>query len=245
MRLTLAVALSIITGYAYSQELKKDVDAFSKITVSQRINLVLEKGSKESVRIAYKNVDPSKINVKVNGSRLVIYLEGARLIEKQRRRDDDWSDEREGIYKDAVVTAYVTYRDLSKVEVRGEQEVTCDSDIDTEKFKLKAYGEIDARFKSISAKTFKATLYGENKLRINGGQAGHQVYRLFGENRIDSRALASETTSTKIYGEGKISLHASDEVRITAIGEPKIDVNGTSHISKGLIIGNADIRMRQ
>lgn len=244
----LATAAFVIasTGFVTGQELTKAVDPFSKIVVSQRIHLVLEKGDQESVRITYNNIDPSNINVKVNGNRLVIYLEGARLIEKQKRTDDDdWTDHREGIYKNATVTAYVTYRELSKVLVRGQQEVTCNSEIATEKFKLKAFGEVDANFKAISSKTFKASLYGENKLKIGGGAVNHQVYRLFGENRIDTRGLSSETTVTKIYGEGKISLKATDEVRITAFGEPKINVSGTSRISKGIILGKADIRTKQ
>jgi len=232
------------TSLAFGQELVRDVPSFRKIMVAQRINLVLTKGEKEAVRIAYANVDPSKINVKVNGSRLLIYLEDARLVEKQKRNDDDWNDHREGIYKNATITAYVTYRELSKVEVRGEQEVTCNNEIESEKFKLKAYGEIEARFKTIDARTFKATLYGENKLRVADGKVGHQVYRLFGENRIDTQGLTSKTTATKIYGEGKISLKASEEVRITAFGEPRIDITGTSRISKGLIFGNAAIRTR-
>jgi hypothetical protein len=46
-----------------------------------------------------------------------------------------------------------------------------------------------------------------------------------------------------MYGEGRLSVNASDEVRINAFGEPRINVSGTSHISRGIIIGKADIRM--
>jgi hypothetical protein len=34
-------------------------------------------------------------------------------------------------------------------------------------------------------------------------------------------------------------------LRITAFGEPEIRLNGPAHINKGLIVGNADIRVKR
>ena len=45
-----------------------------------------------------------------------------------------------------------------------------------------------------------------------------------------------------MYGEGRLTVNASDEVRISAFGEPQINVMGTSFINKGIVIGKADIR---
>ena len=237
------IAAVALTGLAHAQELQKNLDSFDKIIVSPKINLVLQKGDRESIRIRYSNVTSDKINVEVSNNRLRIYLDDARIVDKHKKTRDENYSSNVSIYRDAVVTAYVTYRELKVLDVRGEEEVMCDGAIDSEKFKLKAYGEAEITLASLHTKKFKAVLYGENKLKIKGGQTGHQRYRLYGENKIDTRALTSETISSTIYGEGRLSVNASDEVRINAFGEPQVNVSGNSHISRGIIIGRADIRM--
>jgi hypothetical protein len=233
----------LLTTVVNAQELQKNLESFNKIIVSPKINVVLKKGERESIRVRYSNVSPDKINIEVNNNRLRIYLDEARFVEKHRNTHSENYSSNMSIYHDATITAYVTYVELKVLDVRGEEEVTCESAIDTDKFKLKVYGEAEITIASLHARRFKAVLYGENKLKIKEGQAGHQRYRLYGENKIDSRAFASETISTTIYGEGRLSVNASDEIRINAFGEPQVNVIGNSHISRGIIIGKADIRM--
>jgi hypothetical protein len=55
----------------------------------------------------------------------------------------------------------------------------------------------------------------------------------------------SEVASTRIYGEGRISVTASDEVRINALGEPTINIEGTSFVSKGIVLGHANINVNR
>jgi len=240
---SLFISLLIIAMSTQAQEITKNLDSFDKIIVSPKINLILKKGDQESILIKYSNVASDKINIKLTGSTLRIYLTDARIVEKQKKAREENYSSSVSIYRDAVVTAYVTYVELKVLDIRGEEEVTCDGAIDSDKFKLKAYGEAEIALASIHTKKFKAVLYGENKLTIKDGQTGHQRYRLYGENKIDTRAFSSETISSTMYGEGRISVNASDEVRINAFGEPRINVSGTSHISRGIIIGKADIRM--
>jgi len=225
------------------EEVIKKVPSFDKITVSPKINLVLEKGEKESVRILYSNVAANKINVEVVGDNLRIYLDDARMIDKRERRNAENGNSRVSMYHDVNITAFVTYRFLKGLEMRGEETLTCDNEIQADKFKLKVYGEAEVNLASLKAHKFKATLYGENTIKIKSGESAHQVYRLFGENKIDTRGLESTTASAHVYGEGRLRMTASDEVRINAFGEPEIDISGNPHISRGLIIGKSRIEL--
>jgi hypothetical protein len=233
-------AFSMITHISVGQEFEKELRSFDKIVVSPKINLILEKGDHEAIRIKYSRIDAGKINIEIENGKLHLFLDNARIVEKQERTNEYHS--KMSIYRDAEVTAYVTYTELEGLEVRGEQEVTCLSSIDSEKFKLKVYGETEITFESLTTQKFKAVAYGENKIKIKEGKADHQRYRLYGENKIDTRALSSSTVSTTIYGEGRLTVNASDEVRISAFGEPQVNVIGTSFINKGIVIGRADIR---
>jgi hypothetical protein len=241
-KLLITALLMASCSFAIAQEdVIRKVPSFNKISVSPKINLVLEKGNKESVRISYSNIKPGKIYVEVVGSKLRIYLEDARLVEKRERRDSEYGNSKVSVYHDASVTAYVTYRHLNELEMRGEETLTCENAIDADKFKLKVYGEAEVNLASLNAHKFKASLYGVNKINIKSGESVHQVYRLFGENKIDTRGLVSTTATARVYGEGRLKMKATDEVRINAFGEPDIYISGNPHISRGLIIGRSHI----
>jgi len=241
MKKTLITTVMLAMGFLAlgQEEVIRKVPAFDKISVSPKINLVLEKGEKESVRIAYSNISPGKINVEVVGNKLRIYLDQARLLDKRERTSDGHS--RISMYDDVTVTAYVTYRFLKELEMRGEETVICESEIDTDKFKLKVYGKTEVSLAALKAHKFKASLYGVNNIKIKSGESTQQVYRLFGENKIDTRGLESTTASARIYGEGRLRMKASEEVRINSFGEPDIDIAGNPHISRGIIVGKAHI----
>jgi hypothetical protein len=240
--LLLAICLFILVG-ARAQQEETALLPFRKIVVSPKINLVLEAGEKESIRLVCNNVSAEKVNVVVKGKTLQLYLDHARFTEKQIR--DYKHGCRQGIYADASVTAYVTYKQINTLEIRGEGEISCDSKIVSKKFKLRAYGECEINLASLKTKKFVTTLYGENKVNILAGSAERQVYRLIGENKIDTRGFSSETASASIIGEGKLSLNASDEVHVSALGEPVVMVSGNPVISKGIVIGRASINSQR
>lgn len=241
IKILFSIAL-LLANIARSQEIVP-LKSFNKIVASPRVNVILQKGEQESIRILYNDIPVNKVNVKVKGNKLKIYLDHARLVEKQVSITENGQRRKKGIYSGSSITAYITYKELKSLEIRGEEELRCDGEIKAEKFKLRAYGESEIRLQSLHVVKFKTSLYGENDLKIMSGETVRQVYRLFGENKIDTRGMKSEIASTRIYGEGKISVNASEEVRINAIGEPTINIEGTSIISKRIIVGHADIRV--
>lgn len=243
MKYLLLSAAVILAFGARAQSQEIQIEHFTKIIASPHINVVLEKGDTESLRLTCNGVSPEKVNVEVKGKTLHIYLDHARIIEKQERVGDRYYSSRRNIYRNATVTAYITFRELKGIDMRGETELSCESKIETSKFKLRAYGETEITLASLNTPKFKASLYGSNKVRIKDGEAGDQVYRLFGENKIDARELLSNTTTTRIYGEGQIRVRANDEFRVTAFGEPDIQLNGSGHLSRGIIIGEPSIQV--
>ena len=231
----LILGLSVLT---YGQEIRKDLKEFNSITVSPKINLILEQGSKESIRLVYNRVSPDKINIEVKGKKLRIYLDDARTIEKHEKTDNY---SKQSIYRDVNITAYVTYVNLNDLEIRGEQELTCLSPIRSENFALRAYGENDITLSHLKTANLQVSLYGENKLTIEDGKAQYQKYRLFGENKIDTRKLRSYSTKATTYGTSKIKLNTDDQLRVNAFGESQISYTGSAHVDKGIVIGENQI----
>ncbi len=243
LRTLLLIALSIFGAGANAQEMEeaRPLNHFNQVIASPRVNVILQKGDEESIRLIYNQIPKSKVNVIVKGGKLKIYLDHARVTEKQVRNIENNYSGRRGLYAGSSITAYVTYKDLKSIEIRGDGEIRCDSALSAEKFKLKAYGANEIRLASLTSRKFKASLYGANELRIISGSTNRQIYRVFGENRVDTRGFKSENATTRIYGDGRIRLYASDEVHIRSFGEPKINIDGTSIVTKGIVLGHAAI----
>lgn len=242
-KLTLWVVAFILVGASFTasaQEFTQQLKSFHKIVVSPKVNLVLTAGDQESVRIEYQNIDPDKVNIELESFKLKIYLDDARLFEKEFADEDG---HKRNVYRDASVTAYVTYRNLDLLEVRGDQDVQI-SNLKTDEFLLRAYGETEIRIDSLQARSIKVVAYGANKIKFVTGRAEKQRYALYGENKIDSRGLEGSNISTNICGEGRLSVNATDEVKINSIGEPTVLIEGTSLINKGIMIGKTEIQHR-
>jgi hypothetical protein len=223
-----------------SQEQKiNHLAPFSRIIASPRINLILTEGDKESIQLVYHRVGSDKINIEVKGKTLRIYLDDAKVNEKMERVSNS---EKRSIYDDVSITAYVTYRTLRHLEIRGNQELTCNSPLEADKLVLKAYGENDISLSSVKAGYLKTALYGENRLKIKGGKADYQKYRLYGENRIDTHELKSYAAAATIFGESKVKLYSQDELRVTSFGEAEVAFNGQANVNRGLIFGKTEIR---
>lgn len=240
--LLIAVFALGISLSAFGQNSKeKDLNKFERIIVSPHINLVLVQGNQEHIKVEYDNVDLRDINVEVSGNTLRVFLENAKIVEKQTRdKDYDYNYSR-GIYADARITAYVTFEDLEYLEVRGDQWVQVDSPIRAEQFKLRLYGETDVRFKNIQTEYFKVSLFGENELNIDEGKVEYQKYVMYGDNMVDVSRVRSLHATTKVYGESEISLHAEHELQVTALGEGIIMYTGNPKVNRGLIIGEPKI----
>lgn len=238
------LAITISTATAQSEGIQP-LQPFTKIVASQYVNVVLEKGDTESIRLTYSGVNPDEVNVVVRRHKLHIYLNDAKFVEKRDRYNVNGYAYRKSRYQGTSITAYVTYKELRSLEIRGEEELVCNSDLGGDKFKLKAYGETEINLASVNARKFKASLFGENKMKINTGEAGHQTYRLYGDNNIDAQQVKSNTISSRIYGEGILKISANDELRLTALGEPQIMLDGGAHINKQIVLGEPEIRVRR
>jgi hypothetical protein len=230
---TLIISLLIAAAVSGSaQTMERNVGHFNKVVASPKINLVMVEGENESVKIKYTNVDASKINIVVKSHALHIYLDGSKFTEKQRRVKKDGWVEKESMYRNASITAYVTYRKLDKLVVRGEQEVDVQSAIANKKFKLSAYGECDITLASLQTGKFKASMYGQHTLKIKAGEVDTQKYKLFGENKIDAQAIQSEEIATATYGESKLKLNAHESLHLVTFGESDVLVKGGADVNK-------------
>ena len=246
-----------VTMALQAQTLTKDLPAFDAVVSSPLIDVVLAEGDRESVRIEYQGVAADKINVEVRRKTLRLYLDEARLNTSKRRGSWKSPTSWEKLYPGAKLTAYVTYRKLDCIQVRGEQKLVCRNVLRGDRLKLELMGENQAEIAGLRAKRLRVSLYGENKINVTdintdklrvslfgentidvqSGTATAQKYRSFGESKVYASGLQGETIKTNLFGESRLDLNASESLRMTAFGESEVRNSGNGQMRKRLTIG--------
>ena len=216
---------------------------FDKLQAGPFINVVLQEGESEHIRIDYSGIDPEKINYEVKGKKLSIYLDDAKYLINTEKVNINGSTRKVPIYRGAEITAYVTYNKLKSIQLSGEQSLSCDDPLISKKFKIRLLGETRLQLASLETRQLKVRLFGENSLVIKSGEADVQTYRLFGENKVDTENMAGYKISTSLLGENTLNLYASEEIKLWGIGEVRMQYAGDPHLSK-FMLGTSTINQK-
>lgn len=238
---TLFFVLSALLVRAQTQA--KVLSSFDKIITSPHVSIVLVAGEQENIQLQYQNIEPEKVNYSVQNKTLSIYLDDARITVKNRKWKDGNMEFTRPIYDKSVkVIAYVTYRSLNGLQIRGEEEATCQSDLTSDSFKLKVYGQATVNLAGLTANKLKVSLYGDNKVTIQSGRVAKQQYRIYGDNTLNTEKLTGELVSVHSYGDSQLNVYASNRIGVMAFGESNIKYAGDGNLRKGLVIGEVTIR---
>ncbi|MBK8506486.1 MAG: DUF2807 domain-containing protein [Saprospiraceae bacterium] len=104
----LLFTISLIPLGATSQTEIIRVAKFNKIIVNPHIEANLMEGDEQLVEIIHSNIARDKINIKVEGKTLRIYLDDAKVITKSKKvKGDKWRTNR-SIYEGTMATVNIT-----------------------------------------------------------------------------------------------------------------------------------------
>jgi len=240
--IVLSVLLLISVVTAFGQEQKIKVKSFDKVIVSPHIAVSFVEGEEEAVFIESSDVSADKINVKVEGKTLRIYLDGARVSTKSGKVRYKGKKMKRSIYNGTKVVAKVSYKNLAHLSIRGEEEIMILSPIEQADFHLTIYGESNVYFDALTTSELTVAIYGESYLEIKEGEVGNQVYRAYGESEVNTLGLKNQRTKITAYGESNFRVNVSERLKVTCYGEAEINYEGEPDVDKGIIIGEAAIR---
>lgn len=230
-RLTTFLVTCFLIWSASAQVDVVDVDNFSKLVIHPYFEVELREGASEKIEFISSTVDLNKINVEVNGKTLHLYLEGAKVAFKKVISDNF------NPYENEKVRAIITYTEMEQLTVFGEERLTVSSDIEQNKFQLKLYGEVDARFAAIRTGQLKVSLYGDNELEIEGGDAPKQIFAFYGDNEVDAKKLSGSYLKFVNFGSNKLYLGEQDYMKVTAFGDATISVIGSPELDQKITLG--------
>ena len=234
---TLLLLFGVVSLFGQKSE---KLNPFNTIVSGPHIDLTLENGANENIRINPNGLDEDKIIYYVKGNKLHIHLKDARNFEKRKKINNRRGNWRSGIYNGVVVSVHVTYRNLQKLVTKGEQDVLVKSAIQGDRFKYKSFGDQDVVFANLETEIFRAKLYGSTNLKIKNGYTDYQRYKLYGEHDIDVQNVQAKKVSAASFGDLDLEVN-SDLVLLTAFGSTRIDSAKPAVIRKGIVIGETSI----
>lgn len=236
----LSIYLIHLTVPGAAQE-KLSVAPFEKITVSPHIQLLLEQGDEETVSIGDHVVPLEKINIKVEGKNLHIYLDDAKMTTKQVKHTENGHTVSTPIYKGTQAVAHVHYKTLNGLSIRGEETASLLSPIVEKKFTINLYGESKLNIDSIQTNELKATLYGDNHLSIHKGAAISQVFKSYGDSKVDAPHLNNDFSKVTSYGDNTFNINSKGKIKVWAFGDAIINYSGDAEIQRLITIGEVKV----
>ncbi|BDD06366.1 GIN domain-containing protein [Aureibacter tunicatorum] len=259
--LGLAICLSSLS--AIGQEKKIKVEDFKRVEIHPHIAVTFQKGDEESVRIVNDDIPHDKLQVKLRGKTLQIYLLDAKnIVKKEKSKKKHDYSYKKSIYGDATMELVVTYSSLEKVVVKGAEKVRVNGSpsdgflkfvvmgesklsmqsVNMEKFKLLAYGQNEISIENAELQIGKVKAYGENEFYISEGDGDEVTWKLYGENEVKAQELTTKISRIKSYGDNNVKVTANNSVKITAFGESEITYSGEAKLRKGITIGRTKIK---
>ncbi|HEA30674.1 MAG TPA: DUF2807 domain-containing protein [Leeuwenhoekiella sp.] len=241
--LLIALLISIFNlGISNAQSETISISQFQEVIISPFIEVVFKQADQESVVIDRSKVDREKINVEVNHKKLHIYLDDAKVVDKEEEVRINGKKRRQDIYNGTQVSITINYKELEDVEIRGEERIDFEDPIQIDDFDLDLYGSPKVNMERITSENFKVALYGESYLEIKSGKVAFQRYRIYGSSEVNAVALESSETKIAAYGDNHIAVNVSERLKVSAFGDARIQYKGNPKIANGLKIGDTTLQ---
>jgi len=212
------------------QSFEKQLPAFSRVYVSDKIDVLLEEGEVSTAWLTYKKVKQEDIRLEVKGKTLRVYLAGC-------RRGCDKSK-----YSGARILLSLSYQQLEKLVVMGDQHVQHLGEIHQDSFVLKAYGDNDIQLDAVNVCRFKTSLFGDGELYVRRGTANEVVIRTFGDHQVNLEKLHTNSSKVHTFGDNVLNLQVDKELRLSIFGDASIRCGGNPWIYRWIMLGDVDFQ---
>lgn len=193
----------------------RNVPAFNGVKVFGNIQVNLQKGQSQQVRVSARGVDIEKVNTYVDDGLLKIKMQ-------------------EGIYKETEVKVVITYTQLIEITASGSARIYVNSKIEQSKFYADVNSGGFARL-NVSVEEIKLNLHSGGELDISG-RAQSQQSKVVSGAQLYAVGLESDHVTIKTNTGGMAEVFVKKSIDGTAAtgggirykGNPKIsNVKGT------------------
>ena len=205
-----ALAQRDIKGEGDVKSQTRNVSGFKGIDVSGGFAVELTQGNKEGVRIEAQENLFENIKTEVRNGVLHIYNEG-------------------GISTNKGLKAYITVKELNKINISGGVKVTGNSTFKTDAMNMDLSGGSKVTL-AIDTKKLDADMSGASKVQLTG-RADEVDMDLSGASSLDATELEAKRMEIEASGASKAQVYAKDVLNINASGASKVAYKGSPSIT--------------
>jgi hypothetical protein len=200
----------------------RDVSSFDEIKVGGAFNVLLIQGGKEALKVeADENLLPI-IETRVSGGTLIITT-------------------KEDIRNAKSLNLYITFRDLSKLNISGACEVKSEGTLEFETLKFKASGASEIKM-ALTADRLLGDYSGASEITFSG-RARDVELDLSGASELKAYDLQTENMRLDISGAGDAKVHATKTLKVEASGAASVRYEGNPSVDQR-VSGAGDVRKR-
>lgn len=217
--LTLVLVLMLVNMPLMAQQLKgngnlqtqdRKVSGFTGIDVSGGFSVEITQGSNEGVKLEADENLLDNIKTEVRNGVLHIYNDKSLSTNKGMK-------------------AYVTVKELNKIDISGGVKVVGNSTFKTNIMTLDMSGGSKVTL-AIEAKQIKADMSGASKVELTG-KTDELRMEMSGASNVDASELAAKDVRIGASGASKVKVHADKTLHIDASGASSVYYKGTPSIT--------------
>lgn len=223
-RLITLIAILVIAG---TQQLvaqashKRDVSAFTEISLRIGANVHLKKGNTQSVEVKGKEATLDKLITDVSDRKLVI-----------RYPNDSWFSK----WEPGIVDIYVTMPQIDALVVSGSGAIVSEGEIETRILNLTLSGSGDIKLTELKAEKVLATLSGSGNILLSGKKNAVEFKANIssGSGKLKAIEFPADNVEVKIMGSADCWVNAVKNLKVKIAGSGNVIYRGNPAIDSSI-----------
>lgn len=250
MHIHLKEKLKIANQNVYTMKLKNvQIAAFGFLMLAfmlVNVSAAMAQGLRGNGKITSQNREVSNIKgIDVSGGFVVELTqgsnEGVRLEAEENLIDNIKTEVRNGIlhiYNDRSIStskgmkAYVTLKELEKIDISGGVKVVGNSTFASPSLKLEMSGGSSIKL-AVETKEIKADMSGASKVELIG-KAGVLLMDMSGASKLNASELEARQVKIQASGASNVKVFAQEELDIVASGASAVYYKGSPSITSNV-----------
>ena len=191
---------------------KRDVSAFSQISLRISANVHLQQGNTQSIEVKGKEDALQKLITEVNDRKLVIRFPSETFFNR-------WNP--------GPIDIYVTVPQIDGLAISGSGSITSDGKIDSRILDLAISGSGDIKLGDLKAEKISSALSGSGNIHLSGsGNAAEMKIVISGSGNVKAIGFPVDNVEVKISGSGNCWVNSTKKLDVRLAGSGNVVYRG-------------------
>jgi len=200
--------------------LKRDVSAFTEISLRISVKVHLKQGNTQSVEVKGKEATLDKLITEVSDRKLVI-----------RYPNDAWFSK----WSPGPVDVYVTMPQIDGLTVSGSGSIISDGEIASRILDVNLSGSGDVKLTELKVEKLSATISGSGNINLTGKQNAAEFKAVIsGSGNIKATGFPAENVDVKIVGAGNSWVNAVKVLYVRIAGSGNVTYKGNPSVDSSI-----------